>query len=177
MNDIHALIEKSRPVIAGYFVKFGARGDDVEDLVQDTYLKMLRCGHFEKFDPSKGSFETYAYKVAWCVYVDAYRKDKRDALSGVIDEVDVDWLEHKQCDQCEEHSACESFEAIRNALVKKNKAGLVEVFELLALGLNQRMIGEALNLSNTTIVSKVKQIRDISRRVLNGREKTHLLHP
>jgi RNA polymerase sigma-70 factor, ECF subfamily len=45
-----------------------------EDLYQDVVLYVLDRLQQDRFDPSKGSFGTWLYRVAWCRCVDLKRK-------------------------------------------------------------------------------------------------------
>src|SRR5204863_10205756 len=44
------------------------------DLYQDVVLYVLERFHQDCFDPAKGSFGTWLYRVAWCRCVDLKRK-------------------------------------------------------------------------------------------------------
>ncbi len=55
----------------GHFEKDHAAGDD---LFQDIVVYVLERLDQQSFDPAKGSFGTWLYRVAWCRCVDLKRK-------------------------------------------------------------------------------------------------------
>jgi RNA polymerase sigma-70 factor, ECF subfamily len=80
-----ALIGKYHPLIFKYLCKIS--GDEVisEDLVQETFIKMIRS--IDKFD-LKGSakFYTYLICIAKNCYIDYYRKEKKRSKDISIDD-------------------------------------------------------------------------------------------
>jgi RNA polymerase sigma-70 factor, ECF subfamily len=77
-----------------------------EELVQEVFLKVWRSSH--TFDPSRGSFSTWLYRVTRSVALDIYRKrahrvrpvpdgdshlaTERDSSAGPQEVVDESWL-------------------------------------------------------------------------------------
>jgi RNA polymerase sigma-70 factor, ECF subfamily len=77
-----------------------------EELVQEVFLKVWRSSH--TFDPSRGSFSTWLYRVTRSVALDLYRKrahrvrpvpdgdthlaTERDSSAGPQEVVDESWL-------------------------------------------------------------------------------------
>jgi len=78
----------------------------VEELIQDVFLKVWRSSH--TFDPSRGSFSTWLYRVTRSCALDLYRKrahrvyqipdgethvlTTRDSSAGPQEVVDESWL-------------------------------------------------------------------------------------
>ena len=68
--------------MAGFFWQRVKRREDVEDLIQETYLKLIKkefvSGPLLPNDGTLEALEYYVWKVARNVWIAWYREDKRD---------------------------------------------------------------------------------------------------
>lgn len=83
-----------KPMLAGYFRKQGLSDGDVQDLVQDVFLKL--CTRIRAYDRERTRFRTWLFTVARNTLIDRARRDQtqRNAVDGwvkrVLDHVDDD---------------------------------------------------------------------------------------
>lgn len=74
------LFERYNRILYNYFFRMTNCKTESEDLVQNVFVRMLKYSYtFE----GKGKFSTWMYSIARNVYIDHYRKSKRN---GIIDE-------------------------------------------------------------------------------------------
>lgn len=76
-----------KPMLVGYFRKQGPCDDDVQDLVQDVFLKLCRSIH--SYDRSKTRFRTWLFTVARNALIDQARRNKtqRKAVDRWVERV------------------------------------------------------------------------------------------
>ena len=66
-------VEKYRPLLAGYVRAKGLADADVEDIVQNILIRLLRVMPKFELDHQKGKFRTWLYKVTMFTLRDHYR--------------------------------------------------------------------------------------------------------
>jgi RNA polymerase sigma factor (sigma-70 family) len=69
-----AFLERYRPLFYHCIAHFESDHAAREDLYQEVVLYVLERLDKDRFDPAKGSFGTWLYRVAWCRCVDLKRK-------------------------------------------------------------------------------------------------------
>ena len=87
---VAAFLERYRSLFYHCISHFESEPGAREDLYQDLVLYVLERLDRDRFDPSKGSFGTWLYRVAWCRCVDLKRKEsarRRPRLANVVDEI------------------------------------------------------------------------------------------
>jgi RNA polymerase sigma-70 factor, ECF subfamily len=103
---ISALYDRYSRTVYGVGFKILGDRPSAEELVQDVFLKVWRSSH--TFDPSRGSFSTWLYRVTRSCALDLYRKRAsrvrqvsdgephiaiaRDSSNGPQEVVDESWL-------------------------------------------------------------------------------------
>jgi RNA polymerase sigma-70 factor, ECF subfamily len=103
---ISALYDRYSRTVYGVGLKILGERSLAEELVQDVFLKVWRSSH--TFDPSRGSFSTWLYRVTRSCAMDLYRKRAsrvrqvsdgdlhiaatRDTSAGPQEVVDESWL-------------------------------------------------------------------------------------
>ncbi len=71
---VHTLLERYRSLFFHCIGNFEADASAREDLHQEVILYVLERIDAGSFDPEKGSFGTWLYRVTWCRCVDLKRK-------------------------------------------------------------------------------------------------------
>ena len=105
-RSISTLYERYSRTVFGVGFKILGDRSLAEELVQEVFLKVWRSGR--TFDPSRGSFSTWLYRVTRSVALDLYRKrahrvrqvsdgdvhitTTRDLSAGPQEAVDESWL-------------------------------------------------------------------------------------
>jgi RNA polymerase sigma-70 factor (ECF subfamily) len=100
------LYDRYSQTVFGVGLKMLGERSLAEELVQEVFLKVWRSAH--TFDPSRGSFSTWLYRVTRSVALDLYRKrgrrirpvsdgdlylgSARDPSAGPQEVVDESWL-------------------------------------------------------------------------------------
>jgi RNA polymerase sigma-70 factor, ECF subfamily len=74
-DAVRAYVERYRSLFHHCIGQFEQEPSAREDLFQDICWYALERLHHGSFDPSKGSFGTWLYRVAWCRCVDRRRQD------------------------------------------------------------------------------------------------------
>jgi len=75
--------EHLRPVIIAAILRFSkgrVRSDDLEDLEQEVWLRLLRATQSSKaaYDPARGALTTYIYLITRSVLFNVFEKNRRD---------------------------------------------------------------------------------------------------
>ena len=81
-----ALVLRYQPKLSRYARKFLFRGDDIEDLVQDVFIKAYT--KMQSFD-SKQRFSPWIYRIAHNVFLNAVRDNAKDRANFSLFDVDV----------------------------------------------------------------------------------------
>ena len=105
-RSISTLYERYSRTVFGVGLKILGDHSLAEELVQEVFLKVWRSAH--TFDPSRGSFSTWLYRVTRSVALDLYRKRAsrvrqvsdggmhiaavRDSSDGPQEIMDESWL-------------------------------------------------------------------------------------
>src|SRR5215210_4907347 len=105
-SAISALYDRYSRTVYGVGLKILGDRSSAEELVQEVFLKVWRSSH--TFDPSRGSFSTWLYRVMRSCALDLYRKRAsrvrqvsdgdpyiaatRDSSAGPQEVVDESWL-------------------------------------------------------------------------------------
>lgn len=71
---VETFLERYRPVFQHCIAQFEAEPAARDDLFQEVTLAVLDSLGRDRFDPAKGSFGSWVYRVAWCRCVDLKRK-------------------------------------------------------------------------------------------------------
>ncbi|MCP3914622.1 MAG: sigma-70 family RNA polymerase sigma factor [bacterium] len=87
---VSAFLERYRSLFYHCIGHFESDAGSREDLYQDLVLYVLERLDGDRFDPEKGSFGTWLYRVAWCRCVDLKRKEgarRRPKLATVGEDI------------------------------------------------------------------------------------------
>lgn len=68
-----------RPLLVGYVASRGLRDEDVQDLVQEILIKLMRLLPEFSLDTQRGRFRTWLYRVSTSTVIDWARRRKRQA--------------------------------------------------------------------------------------------------
>lgn len=71
---VAVFLERYRPLFYHCISHFEPEAGSRDDLYQDVVMYVLHRLDRDSFDPAKGSFGTWLYRVAWCRCVDQKRK-------------------------------------------------------------------------------------------------------
>jgi RNA polymerase sigma-70 factor (ECF subfamily) len=74
-ESVRLFLERYRSLFHHCIGHFETDHASREDLFQDVVVYVLERLEKDRFDPSKGSFGTWLYRVAWCRCVDLKRKE------------------------------------------------------------------------------------------------------
>lgn len=160
------LITKYHPLVFKYLCKISEDEFLAEDLVQETFIKMIRG--IDKFEIyGKAKFYTYLISIAKNCYIDHYRREKKRYMDisihdnlTLIDQNDVEEmvitnLEHMQ-----------AIEAIDNLTDSQNLAIKLKYIE----DLTTKEISEILNIEVKTVKSRIHNGMVKLRNALKGGE-------
>ena len=87
-ESFNELISYYYPYVLKYLMKIVDTKDIVEDIVQETFIKMIN--NIERFD-IKGSatFETYLITIAKNTYIDYLRKNKKEFHDDLLENISL----------------------------------------------------------------------------------------
>ena len=71
-----ALIEHHAGAIANYLCRFMPDGDDIDDLLQEVFLKAYL--HLSRYDPDRGAFRTWLFRIAANTGLDEVKRRQRN---------------------------------------------------------------------------------------------------
>ena len=114
---VEVFLERYRALFYHCISHFENEAGAREDLYQDLVLYVLERLERDAFDPDKGSFGTWLYRVAWCRCVDLKRKENarhRPRMAMIGD--DVPEQEDEQPGPSEMAGAEEVGQFVREAL-------------------------------------------------------------
>lgn len=89
-DAVASFLERYKALLYHCIAHFEADQATREDLYQDLVIFVLERLDREAYDPGRGSFSTWLYRVAWCRCVDLKRREnsrRRPRLSTVGDDV------------------------------------------------------------------------------------------
>lgn len=158
------LIGKYHPLIFKYLCKIS--GDELvaEDLVQETFIKMIRS--IDKFDSyGRAKFYTYLICIAKNCYIDYYRKEKKRLKDITFDNN----LNMEDCNNVEELVISKMdnmniLEAMDNLTDDQKMVIKMKYIEELTI----KEIGEILNIESKTVKSRIHNGMVKLRKMLQG---------
>ena len=71
------LVDRHAPAIANYLWRFLSDPDDIDDLLQEIFLKAYL--NLARFDPARGTIRTWLFRIAANTGLDEIRRRQRDA--------------------------------------------------------------------------------------------------
>jgi RNA polymerase sigma-70 factor (ECF subfamily) len=74
-QSVATFLERYRPLLLHCIGSFEQDHSTRDDLFQDVVLHVFDRLDADAFDPTKGSFGTWLYRVAWCRVVDLRRRE------------------------------------------------------------------------------------------------------
>jgi RNA polymerase sigma-70 factor, ECF subfamily len=158
------LISKYHPVVFKYLCRISGDEFIAEDLVQETFIKMIRG--IEKYDTyGKATFQTYLICMAKNCYIDYYRKEKKRSKDIIIDEN----LSSEEFNNIEELVLSKMdnviiFEAMENLTDNQKMVIRMKYID----ELTTKEIGEILNIESKTIKSRIHNGMVKLRKMLQG---------
>lgn len=146
-----ALITKYHPLIFKYLCKISGDEFIAEDLVQETFIKMIRS--IDTFDIyGKAKFYTYLISIAKNCYIDHYRREKKRALDIAINDdlkiADKNNVEEIVIAKLEHSNVLEAIDNLTDSQKMAIKLKYIEE-------LTTKEIGEILNIETKTIKSRI----------------------
>lgn len=152
------------PVLRGFFVRRGAN-DEVEDLVQETYLRLLRAHHCQ--GDAIVNPEAYLFTVALNLAREQAARRRRSPLP--IDELEalstLPANEESVEDAAERAQRGKRLQALLNSLPGATRAVLVMQYRD---GLSYKQIAERLGVSPHMVKKHVVRGLSVCRRALAG---------
>lgn len=111
-DKIGLLYERYNKMLFAYFFKLTGMLTISEDLVNDTFLKILKCKSRYRGD---GLFRAWMFKVARSVFSDNYKKMKPIVLTNGYEETVLN--KHHDNDASEEYEKIEKQQLLHKALL------------------------------------------------------------
>lgn len=155
--------------LLGFFRRLGGSQAEIEDLAQDTVVKLYRSAHL--YSPSN-RFDAFVFRTARNVWIDSRRKAgvRANLISSASDEGSAALME-VESDEREPFDSIESeerSEMLRSAVAQLNSSHRM-AFELGVIqGLPYSQVGEILGVPVGTVKSRVHnaviKLRDILER-------------
>ena len=150
-----ALVLRYQPKLARYARKFLFRGDDIEDLVQDVFIKAYT--KIQSFD-AKQRFSPWIYRIAHNVFLNAVRDNAKDRVNLSLFDVDVLFphpiAKETADDQAKRDEMKRMLDASLGSLDPKYREPLVlYYFEDLDL----KSISQVLEIPISTIATRIKK--------------------
>lgn len=139
-----------RPDIRWFLQSRSRNPDDAEDLVQETYLKLLEGQ--ETFDPEKGSLKRWLFRIAHNAYVDHVRSNIR-RQTVELDECDAVY------DFTDQVDAGVDAEAILSNVLPILNESQAEIVNLAAEGFTNVQIAEKLSKSLATVKTQRHRVK------------------
>lgn len=85
-DAVAALFERYASRLRSYFMRQGVSASDADDLVQDSFVKMVRsASSFE----ARGRAAAWIWQLARSVWLDAMRHQRRQGIQLSVDEADA----------------------------------------------------------------------------------------
>lgn len=139
-----------RPEIHRFLRSRSTSPEDAEDLLQDTYLKLLEGQ--EKFDPEKGALKKWLLRIAHNAHVDLVRSNLRRPT-----------VEISEGDACYNFTDEADDQVDTNALLDRMKPILsgaqVDIINLATQGCTNPQIAERMGLSVATVKTQRHRVR------------------
>lgn len=147
-DAFNELITFYYPFIFKFLIKLTNNKDTTDDIVQDTFLKMIK--NIDKFNlKGKASFSTYLITIAKNTYIDFIRKNSKE-----LQELDIDLLEDKIPSEYN-YLIHEDYNALLDK-INKLPSNLKEVIKLKYLeGYTLEEISKILGIQSKTIKSRL----------------------
>lgn len=104
-SALGSIIDILSPKLEGYLIRIGVKSDSVDDILQNTYIKLYT--NINSFNLQKGSFSSWAYRICHNEMVNFFRKEKAIVPDneewaenitlddGVADKIDRDMVRSK----------------------------------------------------------------------------------
>lgn len=150
IDKIGILYERYKKILFGYFFKLTGMQAISEDLVNDTFIKIIKYRVKYRGD---GMFRIWMFKVARSVFSDNYKKMKNLVLTDGYEEIALN--QNQKTDTSEEYNNKEKQHLLHKALLKLSG----KERELLILsnfdGLRYKEIAEMMNCSEGAIKVRV----------------------
>lgn len=149
-DSFWTLFNEEAPRLTGFFRRRVGVIDDVSDLVQETFLRLLRAGVSRELDNPRA----YLHRIAWNLLNDRWKRSRRQ---GPCESLDEDVAVPVEADQDQRLEAAELMEAYR-AAVANLPTRTREVFVLQRRdGLSYKEIAERLGIGVRTVEWHVAQ--------------------
>ena len=123
---------------------------DIEDLVQDTYLKVLQCSNM--YSPNT-NLKAWVYTIMKNTYINAYRRKVR-AKTFLDDTEDSFYLNNSVSNPCDAADLHFYVTEISNKISEKDEEQR-KPFEMFLDGYKYQEIADAMNLSMGTVKSRI----------------------
>lgn len=127
---------------------------DVEDLVQDTYLKVMQ--YSSKYSANT-NLKAWVYTIMKNTYINAYRRKMR-AQTFLDDSADSFYLNNSVSDPCDAADLHYFVTEINEKILEKNEDQR-KPFEMYLDGYKYQEIADVMNLSMGTVKSRIYFIR------------------
>ncbi|TGK34452.1 sigma-70 family RNA polymerase sigma factor [Leptospira gomenensis] len=76
LEEVERLYKSYYNKLKFFFLKSGLTNESAEELCQETFIKIYK--HHQKYDPNKGSENTWVYAIAKNELIDFYRRNKNE---------------------------------------------------------------------------------------------------
>ena len=160
-------VQPHEPALRAYLSKRFPALPDHDDLVQETYVRVLRVEDPARLAHPKAFLFTTARNAA----IDLFRRRNVQPLENLDDVIDLPPLDEAPgvADSLERRQRGETLTEALRSLPERCR----EVFMLSRSGLSQREISERLDISEKTVESQISKALKILRQLL--REYTELI--
>ena len=149
LDQLATLFENNKVQLFNYFLRTGNNHALSEDLVQETFMKVLA---YRTSFTGSNTFKSWMYAIARNTVIDYYRKNKNQALNSDIEDEELS----------NEHTLGEEYETEqKNALFNKSLANIPpEDREIIMLSrfqqLNYQEIASLLDCNLNTLKSRMR---------------------
>lgn len=161
------LVLRYQPKLARYARKFLFRSDDIEDLIQEVFIKAYT--NIQGFNPNR-RFSPWIYRIAHNTFVNAVRDSAKDRANFSLFDVDVLFphpVADEKADDLVKRTETKRLLDVSLGLLEPKYREAVVLYYYEDLGYKE--IAEILQIPISTIASRVQRAKELLRKTVESR--------